>query len=262
VSIGRNDAADGFTLVELIIVMGMTLLITAMVLAFAIDFWGSSTSLQNDSTSFIDRNIAGDRIRDSLNVASGLIMQNSILDANAMKPDPADASGNHWLLIHAIPGSVSIGSSGSYTPLFYFQAPAIDTSKNIILNGANPYTNEFVLYLNGTTKQLLFRSLANSAATGNTTKTSCPAALATASCPADRVYANNVSSVDMRYFSRSGNTISYTSITDPTTGAYIGPDFTSVEVVELTIHEKIKATIHGAQDTINATTIRVALRNG
>jgi type II secretory pathway pseudopilin PulG len=253
---------NGFTLVELIIVMGITLLVTATVLSFAIDFWGSSTSLQNDSTSFIDRNNAGDRLRDSLNVASGLIMQNSITDANAMKPDPSDASNTHWLLIHAVPGSVAIGNSGTYTPLFYYQAPAIDSSKNIILNGANPYTNEFVLYLNGTTKQMLMRSLGNTAATGNTTKTTCPAASATSTCLPDRVIANDVSSVDLRYFSRSGNLIDYTSIIDPDTGLYIGPDFTSVEVVELTIHEKIKATIHGAQDTINAATIRVALRNG
>jgi type II secretory pathway pseudopilin PulG len=255
-----ND--DGFTLVELIIVMGITLLVTATILSFALDFWGSSTSLQNDSTSFIDRNNAGDRLRDALNVASGLIMQNSITDANAMKPDPSDATNTHWLLIHAVPGSVTIGSSGTYTPLFYYQAPATDSSKNIILNGANPYTNEFILYLNGSTKQLLMRSLANTAATGNITNTTCPAASATSTCLADRVIANNVSSVDLRYFSRSGNLIDYTSIVDSVTGAYIGPDFTSVEVVELTIHEKVKATIHGAQDTINQATIRVALRNG
>jgi type II secretory pathway pseudopilin PulG len=261
-SIKQRVNQAGFTLVELVIVMGMTLLVTAMVLSFAVDFWGNSTSLQNDSTSFIDRNNAGDRLRDALNVASGLIMQNSLLDANAMKPDPGDASGNHWLLIHAVPGNVPIGATNTYTPLFYYQAPAIDSSKNIILNGTNPYTNEFALYLNGTTQQLLLRSLANSAASGNITKTSCPANLATSSCPADHVIANNVASVDMRYFSRSGNLIDYTSITDPLTGAYIGPDFTSVEVVELTIHEKIKATIHGAQDTINQATIRVALRNG
>jgi type II secretory pathway pseudopilin PulG len=253
---------DGFTLIELIVVMATTLIVTAAVLSFAIDFWGNSTSLQNDSTSFIDRNNAGDRLRDALNVASGLISQNSILDANAMKPDPGDASGNHWLLIHAVPGSVPIGASGSYTPLFYYQAPAVDASRNIILNGASPYLNEFVLYLSGSTKQLLLRSLANSAASGNSITTSCPAASASSSCPADRVIANNVSSVDLRYFSRSGNLIDYTSITDPLTGQFIGPDFTSVEVVELTIHENIKATIHGAQDTINATTIRVALRNG
>ena len=253
---------QGFTLIELIVVMATTLIVTAAILSFAIDFWGNSTSLQNDSTSFIDRNNAGDRLRDSLNTANSLIMQNSIADAHAMKPDPSDATNTHWLLIHAIPGNVPIGASATYTPLFYYQSPATDSSHNIILNGASPYMNEFVLYLNGSTKQLLQRSLANTGASGNSTTTSCPAAAATTSCPADRIIANNVASVDLRYFSRSSNLIDYTSIVDPNTGAYIGPDFTSVEVVEMTIHEKIKATIHGAQDTINQATIRVALRNG
>ena len=56
--------------------------------------------------------------------------------------------------------------------------------------------------------------------------------------------------------------IDWTSITDPLTGAYIGPDFPSVEVVELTINLGRKAVIKGAQDTSNQTIVRVALRNG
>ena len=73
----------------------------------------------------------------------------------------------------------------------------------------------------------------------------------------------------MRYFSRSGNPINYQSLVaiDPNTGLpydpteYIGPDFTSVEVVEFNLHLYVKATIHGTQDTTNSTTIRVAIRN-
>jgi hypothetical protein len=242
--------------------MGITLLVTTVVLTYAIDFWGNATSLQNDSATFIDRNNAGDRLRDALNAASSLMSQNSIADNNAHKPDPSDVSGTHWLTIHAVPGNTVLPASGAYTPLFYYQAPATTNSKAIILNGSAPYQNEFVLYMNGSTKQVLLRSLANGLASGNGTQTSCPAVSATTSCPADRVIANNVSSVDLRYFSRSGNTINYTSITDPVTGAYIGPDFTSVEVVEMTIHEFVKATIKNAQDTSNQTIIRVALRNG
>jgi type II secretory pathway pseudopilin PulG len=257
-----TDEESGFTLVELVVAMGLTLVVTTVVLNYAIDFWGNAATLQNDSASFIDRNNAGDRVRDALNVATGLILQNSLADANPMKPDPSDGTGQYWLPIHAIPGNTVLPAAGGYTPLFYFQAPATDSGKNLILNGTNPYENEFIMYLDGTTKQILMRSLANSGASGNAVQTSCPAAAVTASCPADKVIANNVASVDMRYFSRSGNTIDYTSITDPLTGAYIGPDFTAVEVVEMNVHEAIKSTIHGGQDTSNQTIIRVALRNG
>lgn len=258
----RRDAEAGFTLVELMTTIGITVLVTAVVLNYAIDFWGNSATLQTDSTNFVDRANAGDRLRDNLNVATGLIMQNSILDQNAQVPDPSDASGQHWLLIHAVPGNTVIGGSGTYAPLFYFQSPSVDSNKNIILNGTNPYMDESVLYLSGSSKQLLLRRLANQSAPSNAHKTTCPPSSATSGCPADQVIASDVTSVDLRYFSRSGNLIDHNSITDSTTGLPIGPDFTAVEVVELTLHQAIKATIHGSQDTINQTVIRVALRNG
>ena len=130
------------------------------------------------------------------------------------------------------------------------------------MNGTQPYENEYILYLDGTSKQLLMRSLANSSATNNATKTSCPAALASASCPADRIIADNIDSIDTRYFSRSGIGINHQSIVDPTTGSYIGPDFTSVEVVEFNLRIFKKSTLHGGADTSSQTVIRVALRNG
>ena len=116
--------------------------------------------------------------------------------------------------------------------------------------------------MNGTNKQLLLRTLANPNATGDKFKTSCPANLATTSCPADRILGTDVSSVGLRYFSRSGNTINYTSITDPNTGNYIGPDFQSVEVAEVTINFYRKSTLKGGRDTSNQVIVRVAMRNG
>lgn len=250
---------SGVTLVELLIYIVVSTAVTIAILAFALSFWRSNASLENDLETYVTRSDAGDTLRDYLNESSGLISQNSIDDANPMAPDPTDASGQHWLLIHAVPKSIPIGSSGTMTPVIYFQSPAFSTSKTIIMNGSQPYTNEFVLYLNGTTKQLLLRSLANPSASSNKTKTSCPTA--SAGCPADKVVADNVSSIDTRYFSRSGIPIDYTSVTDPTTGEYIGPDFTSVEVVELTLHLFRKSTLQGGEDTSNSTIIRVAIRN-
>jgi hypothetical protein len=252
---------SGVTLVELLIVIVVSTAVTIAILAFTISFWDSTATLQNDLETFVTRSDAGDSIRDYLNESSGLITQNSLADNNPMVPDPTDVSGQHWDSIHAVPKSISIGASGVMTPVIYFESPAVNTSKNIIMNGTQPYTNQFVLYLNGTTKQLLLRSLANPGASGNKTKTSCPSSIATPSCPADKLIADNVSAVDMRYFSRSGNPIDYTSITDPLTGEYIGPDFPSAEVVELTLHLFKKSTIDNGEDTVNSTVIRVAIRN-
>jgi len=251
---------SGFTIPELISVMIVTMLFSGLIIYFAYSYWRSSATLQSDMETYVGRLNAGDKLSDSFNKASGLMSQNSIPDAHTDNPDPAYASNNYWLPIHAVPGNTPIGASGTTTPLIYFEKPAVDNSKNYIMNGTQPYQNEFVLYLDGSTKQLRLRTLANGAATGNAAVTRCPPAVA--GCPADRTIAEDLASIDTRYFSRTGNPINYQSITDPTTGAYIGPDFTSVEVIEFNLHIFRKSVLHGGADTSSQTVIRVALRNG
>jgi hypothetical protein len=196
-----------------------------------------------------------------LNPSSGLIIQNSLADTNTLNPDPLILPANHWLPIHAIPGTTSIGAPGTYTPLAYFKRPSINTSGAVVMNGTQPYEDEFVLYLDGSKKSLMSRSLANPAAASNRLKTSCPVALATDSCPADRTVASNISSVVTRYFSKTGNLIDYTSSYDTTTNTYTGPDFPVVEVVEFKLNLTKKPGFQKSNATVNATIIRVALRN-
>lgn len=256
----RNQS--GFTVPELISVMVVTLMFTTLIMYFTLQSWGSTETLKSDLEVFSGRLTAGDRLRDTLNASTGLISQNSLADTQTNNPDPAIVSGAFWIPIHAIPGIKPVGGSGTTTPLIYYSQPALDSGKNYVMNGTSPYLNEYVLYMNGTTKQLLLRSIANSSAAGNITKSSCPKAVATTSCPADIIIAENVASISMRYFSRAGNLLDYTSIVDPSTGAYIGPDFQSVEVVEFSMQAYKKSVIRGGQDTTNQTIIRVALRNG
>lgn len=256
----RNDER-GLTIVELLAVIITSSIIMGVVTAFALNLWTNTAVVESDENTFVSRLNAGDYLRDAINSAVGLINQNDLADTNAGSPEPSDPSGNYWTVIHAVPGTISIGGNGSITPVVYFNRPSIDTSKNIVMNGSVPYQDDVVLYMNGTTKQLLARVVANPYAPGNRAKTTCPASLASQSCPADTVVAENVSAIDMRYFSRSGNTIDYTSITDPVTGEYIGPDFPSVEVVEFNIKLSKKAQLHSGADTSNQTIIRVALRN-
>lgn len=259
---------DGFTIPELLTMMIVTGIITVSVISFALTYWSGAARLQNDSTTLVSRLNVGDALRDSLNVSSGLISQNSITDAHTGYADPS-AGANYWLLLHAIPGTVAMPVGNAIMPIFYFKAPSVDRSRNFIMNGTQAYQDEFVLYLDGPTKSIKIRNLINPNATGDRLKTSCPPALETPSCPADRKLAENVTSVDTRYFSRSGNTINYTSqVQTDASGnpvvptVYIGPDFTSAEVVELTIHLYQKSTVGGGANTANQVIIRVALRNG
>ncbi len=258
----QAEAQQGFTIVELVVVMMLTLIFSGMIMSFAIDFWGSATSLSSSNETLITRQNAGDTLRDQLNRATGLIMQNSVPDPNTEVPDPAQASGSYWLPLHAVPKTISMPVAGSFAPVFYYTAPSTDRNHIAIMKGEQPYYDEFVLYLDGSKKELLLRNLVNTSASSNRLHTTCPESTVTSTCGGDRIVARNVYSVGVKYFSRSGNQINYASIVDPNTGGYIGPDFPAVEVVEVTINLKKPAVIHGTNDTTNATIIRVALRNG
>jgi len=257
---GKNRQA-GFTIVELLSVMIVTLMFSGLIIYFTFNYWRTTATLSNDLDAFVSRLNAGDRLRDAFNESSGLIVQNSIADSHTGSPDPAIPSGNYWKPLHAIPGDTTIGGSDTITPLLYFRSPSINTSKDVILNGQLPYEDEQVLYLDGTTKQLRMRILANTNATGNRKTTTCPAASVSSSCPIDRLIGENISKVGLRYFSRSGNLMDYTSIVDSATGQYIGPDFPAVEVVEITLYVYKKSTLKGGADTTSQTIVRIALRN-
>lgn len=252
---------SGFTIPELLTVLAVTTIFTSLILFFGVSFWRYGYLLESDLDTLVTRLNAGDFLRESFNGSSGLIIQNSITDSHSNKPDPAIASNLYWLPLHAIPGNKPIGGSGTYTPLLYYRRYSISTTGTFIMNGVQPYEDEYVLYMNGTTKQLMQRILVNPSATNNKVKTSCPAGYVTASCPADKVIANDIASIDLRYFSKSGNLINYTSSFDTVTNTYTGPDYTAVEVVELNLHLTQKPIFQKTNATVNDTVIRIALRN-
>jgi prepilin-type N-terminal cleavage/methylation domain-containing protein len=251
----------GFTLPELLVVIIMTGFFVTLLFSFVFQYlqYGYLSAASLDT--LVSRLNAGDYLRESIGTSAGLITQNSIADSNALVPDPAISSNDHWIPMHATPANKPVGSAGTFTPLLYYRRFTSDNSNNLVMNGTQPFEDEYVLYLNGTTKQLLVRSLANPSVANNRILTSCPSNLATSSCPADKILARDISSVDVRYFSRSGNLIDYTSSVDASTGFYNGPDFPSVEAVEFTLHFTVKPIFQKTNAVKSSTVIRIALRN-
>lgn len=252
---------SGFTIAELLVVIILTSILTLIVMLFTFDLWRSSAIQEADNDTLVTRFNASDTLREFIGTSSGMIIQNSIADSHAMVPDTNIAGGNFWLPIHAIPSTISVGANGTYTPVVYFKRYSVDSGKKYIMNGSKPYEDEYVLYLDGSAKNLMMRTLVNSSATGDASKTTCPPASASASCPADRVIASSISTIATRYFSRTGNLIDYTSITDPNTGQYAGPDFPAVEVLEFTVNLSKKPAYSSTNPVSNSTVIRIALRN-
>ncbi len=251
---------DGFTLVELISVIAASGLFVALILYFGISYWRYSSLLEVDLDTFVSRLNTQDFIRESVGTTAGLINQNSIPDAHANNPDPT-AGANYWLMEHAVPGNVPIGSNGTTTPLLYYRRFSTNISNAVVMNGTQPYEDEYVLYLNGTSKQLLLRTLANPNVSNNKLQTSCPPASTTSTCPADKVLLDNIVSVDTVYYSRSGNTVNWQSVFDANTNTYVGPDFPVVEALQYTFHIQKKALFQTGTSNINDTVVRIALRN-
>lgn len=254
----RSDQ-HGLSLVEVLIVMIMSAFFMTLIMYFGFSYWRYASLLENDLDTFVTRLNAQDYVREIVGTSGGLIIQNSIPDVNANNPDPI-AGTNYWVPLHAVPGNTAAGTSGT-TPLLYFRRITSTADNTIAMNGTLPYEDEYIMYLDGSKKQLLVRQLANPNIANNKIKTSCPPAIANASCPADKVILSQLDSVDSVYYSRSGNTINYQSATDPLTGIFIGPDFPLVEALQFTFHVKGKPLFQTGNATVNDTIVRIALRN-
>lgn len=101
---------------------------------------------------------------EELRYGAGVRQVNTITDANT--PGGWNTTNTNFVIIIAM--------------------PAVDSARNYIIdsNTGYPYNNEFVYFKSGNI--LYKRILAHPLATGNSVKTTCPAASASASCPADR----------------------------------------------------------------------------
>lgn len=249
---------SGFTIVELISVIAASGIFISLVLYFGLSYWRYSSLLESDLDTLVSRLTAQDVIRELIGTSNGLINQNSIPDINADVPDPV-AGTSYWEEIHAVPGMITPNTD--VQPIIYFRRYSVNSTNDIILNGTQPYQDEYVMYLDGPAKKLMLRTLANTAAPSNKAKTSCPPALASSACPADKVLLDYVSSITVTYYSRSGNTIDYHSSTDPVSGAYTGPDLPVVEALQYNIAISKKPIFQKTNATQNNTVIRIALRN-
>lgn len=257
-----NRNQKGLTVPELLVALVTMTALTVTIVAFMVNYWRFSMYQQADLDSLVERLNTSDYLRENLGSSTGLITQNGIADSHVGLADPADATGTFWNPVHAIPGVINNGQDGPITPLLYYKRFSTTQNNALILNGSQPYEDEFVLYLDEPTDELRIRTLANPSTTAsNRVTTSCPPVSANASCPKDTTLMTGVESVEKRFFSRSGNLIDWTSIYDTVLGQFIGPDNGVVEVVELKINVSKKATFQKSETTKNTTTIRVALRN-
>jgi len=114
---------------------------------------------------------------------------------------------NRWADANA-PGNQYGWQSGSQT--LVLAKVAVDSSNNIIFSDPSKYISQKdneVYFLSGST---LYRRTLESDSANDAATTTCPAAVASSSCPADTVVATNVANWSVTYYDASGVVVSPT----------------------------------------------------
>src|SRR3954469_18769662 len=75
---------DGFTISELLIVIILTGLFTMIIMIFSFDLWHTAAIQEANLDTLLSRFNASDTLREEIGTSSGLIIQNSIADANTL----------------------------------------------------------------------------------------------------------------------------------------------------------------------------------
>ena len=217
-----KKSQSGYTLVELnlsILILGIIII---AILSVFTNYFVLLTRNGADLNMSVEAQNLLRSITEELRYGAGVRQTNTIADPNG--PGGGwNTSNSSFVIITAV--------------------PAIDSTRQYIIDPltGKPYLNELVYYKSG--KKMYKRTLANSAASGNTLKTSCPQATATPSCPADVFLAENFESMFFTLYDQDNNII-----TDPLLARSVAINLT------------MQTDTFGAPLTLD-TSIRTTLRN-
>ncbi len=172
----------GFTLVELTVAVSVMAIIGVVFIGMISNYFVVITRNNELAEMTINSQNLLRTTVENIRFGDGVRQTNLITDSNS--PSGGwNTSNSNFVIIIAVP---ALTSGHAYI---------IDASTG------SPYMNELIYYRNGTT--LMERDLANPSATGNRIKTTCPANLATSSCPADRLLATYVSAMTFTLYDQN-----------------------------------------------------------
>lgn len=169
----------GFSLVELMIAIGVASVLSTVLLAISLGFAADVFRSRATAELAVESHFVLQSIIEDIRLSDGVLAENTIEDSHA--PD------DNWTTDDALNRLV-------------LSSPAIDTNRNIIYDQTTglPYKNQFIYYIDDST--LYKRSLKDSAATGNVIVTTCPVSAASSSCPADRSLTSNITDMTLEFY--------------------------------------------------------------
>lgn len=182
----RNE--QGFTLPELLIVMIVTAILSGVILGFFVNQIRAIVIASAKQDLLEQAQIGLDYTAQDVRVSANADDSNRWPDANA--PNPTD--------------QYSWQSNASSLIL---ATGAQDQNHNVLFDDPSKYItakdNHIYFISNGT----LYRRILASTITGNAAVTTCPEAVATSTCPADKTILQNVASFSVQYIDGSGNQV-------------------------------------------------------
>jgi prepilin-type N-terminal cleavage/methylation domain-containing protein len=177
----------GFTLPELIISITLMMILSLMLANFIVTWMAAATLAQARTELLTNAENALDTITEDIRLSGSA-------DQNNRWPDTNGPSGNQF-------GWASSGST------LVLAKAAVDHSNTIIFSDPAQYITQKdneIYYLNNGT---LYRRTLKSTDTNDAAVTTCPPASATATCPADRTIATNVSNFSVTYYDSDLNAV-------------------------------------------------------
>lgn len=176
---------SGFTVAELAIAVTVAGFLAAAIFIATFDYYADVSRAETTASLALESQSILTQMTEDIRLADAISSTNALTDANA----PAGG----W--VTSDPSNVII-----------IESPAVDSSRNIIYNAntGSPYRNEYIYFSSGS--NMYKRVLANAAATGNTAVTTCPANLASSSCPPDRLFSSNTGNLSFTFYDSSDNT--------------------------------------------------------
>lgn len=169
---------EGMTLPELLVAITVAVILSSVVVAINLNFFGSVSQSRITAELAVESHFALSTMIEDIRLADAIATTNTIADANQSGGWTTSDAGNVLVL----------------------DSPAVDGSNNIIYNPetGDPYRNQQIYFIADTT--LYKRTLMNPDAPGNAAKTTCPAALATSTCPADKQYTEYISDLTLIFY--------------------------------------------------------------
>lgn len=180
---------QGVSMVELILTISIVSIMSIVVMNFMVNWLQQNAISETRSALLADAQNAIDQMGDAIRLSSAADQNNRWPDENA-------------------PGNQFGWESDADTLVL---ASAVENQAGeIVFSDPSNYTSEKNNQIYYLQSGVLYRRVLAAPVDGNKLVTTCPANLASSSCPADRVLAKNVQSFNVKYFSGENQEVSPT----------------------------------------------------